>query len=406
MDTRISPGFSAQSRLVRSCEHRRNPAKRIALMASSIAFEIRKTTFKIRRSFTPVPETPETSETDLPDFMKTPTSTRSTGRYTQHRVLCAELSSFALFPVFGALSPSHYSAPDLLFFNGRKASNVKIGQLGDIEILNIMNQLDAKSLIALSQTCRKFRKISAYNEDSLPKVDVSSYEVTVAFNRVRRCVVVRALKRGRGLNDVTIEGSCLRDVLAPHTRALIRLTFGTGVTVSPWLSELLQLHSLHRLAPLALIFTGGALTKGNRVAGADLRSITEYDFIQLVGRLQPHLQEIQLATSRLFKMSSSPPRLLGLISLLSSIGIVYERPAIRFYFDDVQRIASFWRSDPLSRSCDVFIRRPHDASQEKWLKLGAVDMSPRDPCVSDSTVSRVVVSHSFLVNIDLIFHLH
>ena len=41
---------------------------------------------------------------------------------------------------------------------------------------------------------------------------------------------------------------------------------------------------------------------------------------------------------RLFRATCSPPRLLGLISLVSSFELIYERPALRFYFDDLKQI--------------------------------------------------------------------
>lgn len=65
-----------------------------------------------------------------------------------------------------------------------------------------------------------------------------------------------------------------------------------------------------------------------------------------------------------------------------------------------------WRTNPLSRSCDVFLRRPHDILMDTWHKMGTVDECRTDPYTEEVLISRITIKHSFLVHIDLVFHFH
>lgn len=389
--------------------------KRIVVMASTVAFEFNKATLKLRRSLhiSPrgSPEVQRKSATGGDTEIESPGSTQSTSRKCskRNRQLCAELSSFALYPLFGALSPSHFSSPNLLFQNEKKPTKriFEFLQLSDSDMSQIMCFLNPRSLLNLSQTCSRLRQLCLAHEEKAEKRDVSSHEIIISFNQVRRRTEVRLLKKERTRTDPQFTSSSIREVLAPFSRALTRITFETTVFVTDWLDEVLDLHKENRLIPLSLVFTGGALTKGKQLTGADLRSITETEFVDFVTKLQPHLQEVQLSTSRMFKISSDSPRLLAMISMLSSFGIVYERPPLRFYYEEFSDAITTWRSDALSRNCDIYMRRPHDISVDTWLKLsGVIDESRIDPYTDEVLVSKITIRHSFLVHIDLVFHFH
>ncbi|CAO4369975.1 unnamed protein product [Caenorhabditis nigoni] len=393
-----------------------NNVKKIAVMASTVAFEFNKATLKLRRSLhiSPrnSPEVQRKSDVGGGDIeIESPGSTQSTSRKCskRNRQLCAELSSFALYPLFGALSPSHFSSPNLLFQSNKKPPKkvVEFLHLSDTDMYQIMCFLNPRSLLNLSQTCGRLRQLCLANEENIEKRDVTSHEIVISFNQVRRQTEVRLLKRERTRSDPQFTCSNIRGLLAPFSRALTKITFETTVFVTDWLDEILDLHRENRLIPLSLVFTGGALTKGKQLTGADLRSITEAEFIDFVSKLQPHLQEVQLSTSRIFKVSSDPPRLLSMITMLSSFGIVYERPPIHFYHQDISEAVTFWRTDSLSRNCDIFMRRPHDISVEAWQKLsGSIEESRIDPYTEEVLVSKITIKHSFLVHIDLVFHFH
>ncbi|KAF1761702.1 hypothetical protein GCK72_009958 [Caenorhabditis remanei] len=312
-------------------------------MASTVAFEFNKATLKLRRSLhmSPrnSPEVQRKSTAGGDTEIESPGSTQSTSRKSskRNRQLCAELSSFALYPLFGALSPSHFSSPNLLFQNEKKQPKevVEFLQLSDTDMYQIMCFLNPRSLLNLSQTCGRLRQLCLSHEENTEKRDVTSHEIFISFNQIRRKTEVRLLKRERTRTDPQFTGNTIRELLAPFSRALTRITFETTVFVTDWLDEILELHQQNRLIPLSLVFTGGALTKGNQLTGADLRSITETEFVDFVAKLQPHLQEVQLSTSRMFKMNTDPPRLLAMITMLSSFGIVYERPPLRFYYEEI-----------------------------------------------------------------------
>ncbi|CAI2347867.1 unnamed protein product [Caenorhabditis sp. 36 PRJEB53466] len=392
--------------------------KKIAFMASTVAFEFNKATLKLRRSLHISPRgSPEvvrkcTAGDPFENENESPGSIQSTSRKSskRNRQLCAELSSFALYPLFGALSPSHFSSPNLLFQNEKKPTKrMEFMDFCDSDFRHIFAFMNPQSLLNLSQTSQRLRALCHHHESNSPKRDVTSHEIVISFNQLRRRTEVRLLKRDRTRADPKFTGDTIRSVLAPFSRALTRITFETTVFVTDWLDEVLELHAERRLIPLSLVFTGGALTKGNQRNGADLRSISEAEFIGFVHKLQPHLQEVQLSTSRMFKMSRSPARLLEMIRMLSSFGIVYERPPLRFAFEEISDAITTWRSDPVSRSCDVFMRRPCDlpCSDDDWLRMGgSVDVSRVDPYSEEVLISKVSIKHSFLVHIDLIFHFH
>ncbi|CAI5442145.1 unnamed protein product [Caenorhabditis angaria] len=391
--------------------------RKISLMASTVAFEFNKATLKLRRSLHLSPSTSPKFENrrieggeDPHDYLVQPSSTKSTSRggSTKNRQLCAELSSFALYPLFGALSPSHFSTPNLLFQNERKKSNsTRLLQLTDSDLLYIFQQLDPRSLIRLSQTCQRFRRICCGAEKLAPrdskKIDVTSHELIISFNQLKKQTEVRLLKKDRTRLDPKFVGTSIESMLPMFSRVLSKITFETSVFVSDWMDEILRLYKSNRFIPLCLVFTGGALTKGTSLNGADLRCLTELEFIDFVQKLQPHLQEVQLATSRLFKAT---PRILSLISVLSSFGIVYERPALRFYVDEVANVIKIWRNDNLARSCDVYMRRPRDGSIDIWQKFGEVAEYREDPQTDEILVSKIHVKHSFLVQIELVLHFH
>uniref|UniRef100_A0A1I7U361 F-box domain-containing protein n=2 Tax=Caenorhabditis tropicalis TaxID=1561998 RepID=A0A1I7U361_9PELO len=392
-----------------------NNVRKITIMASTVAFEFNKATLKLRRSLhiSPrnSPEVQRKSTAGGESEIESPGSTQSTSRKCsrRNRQLCAELSSFALYPLFGALSPSHFSSPNLLFQNEKKPPKpiVEFLQLSDTDICEIMCFLNPRSLLNLSQTCKRLRQLCLSNEENIEKRDVSSHEITISFNQIKRRTEVRLLKRERTRSDPQFTCTTIRGLLAPFSRALTKITFDTTVFVTDWMDEILNLHRESRLIPLSLVFTGGALTKGNQLTGADLRAISETEFVDFVSKLQPHLQEIQLSTSRMFKVNSESPGLLRMISMLSSFGIVYERPPLRFYHEEISEAITNWRSDSLSRSCDVYMRRPHDISPDMWIKMsGSVDESRIDPYTDEVLVSRITIKHSFLVHIDLVFHFH
>ena len=61
-------------------------------------------------------------------------------------------------------------------------------------------------------------------------------------------------------------------------------------------------------------------------------------FYSKIGRDERKYKIVIPKTLRLFRATCSPPRLLGLVSLVSSFELIYERPALRFYFDDLKQI--------------------------------------------------------------------
>ncbi|CAB3408879.1 unnamed protein product [Caenorhabditis bovis] len=401
-------------------EHRGGSgAKKLARMASTVAFELNKATLKLRRSLHISDKRDSSKRADEPGPSSTQRSAKGENRCCQmsssfstsrgsmrNRQLCAELSSFALYPLFGALTTTHFSSPNLLFQTDRR-SKLKILELNDSIFLKIMDFLDAQSMLAASQTCQRLRYLALRKDDEFfDRRDVTSHEIVISYNRIVKKTQARMLRKERSRYDTVFKGATISSLLCPFTRALTKITFESNVSVSDWIREILELHDKQKLVPLALSFTGGALTRGNQLGGADLRNISETEFIKIVGRLQPHLQEVQLATSRLFKTSTSPPRLLGLISMLTTFGVVYERPLMRFFFDEIVKIVSYWRNDVQSRSCDIYMRRPLDADIDSWNKLGTVDDYRIDPLTEEFLVSKVTIKHSFLVHIDLVFHFH
>ncbi|KAK6019726.1 hypothetical protein OSTOST_14633 [Ostertagia ostertagi] len=123
---------------------------------------------------------------------------------------------------------------------------------------------------------------------------------------------------------------------------------------------------------------GSVAVGRDRFAGADLRSFSEKEFVALVGLFVPHLKEVQLATSRLFRVSSSPYFLFSMINLLSVFGMTYEQVPVLYDVEDLCRIISLWRHSSRSHSCEVYIREPRGCDKVNWMQYGTIETDGRN----------------------------
>ncbi|CAJ0568100.1 unnamed protein product, partial [Mesorhabditis spiculigera] len=139
-----------------------------------------------------------------------------------------------------------------------------------------------------------------------------------------------------------------------------------SVTVVAKYVKLEQLYKRGQLIPTDLTFGGGEFTR-----------VFTYP---------------QLGTSADHQMSASPPRLLALLANVREFGYVYERPALKYYFDDFKKIVEGWRHDSLSHATILYIRRPTDLPQ-RYLEL-----SPsRVLFAADGTLQQLVFAHQSLL---------
>lgn len=74
---------------------------------------------------------------------------------------------------------------------------------------------------------------------------------------------MRALKRNRSVSDEIFIGTKIEEVIPTLVSCMARITFGNGVNVYDWRKTLLSMHATGQLTPLALIFTGGEMSKGS-----------------------------------------------------------------------------------------------------------------------------------------------
>ncbi|CAJ0571735.1 unnamed protein product, partial [Mesorhabditis spiculigera] len=160
-----------------------------------------------------------------------------------------------------------------------------------------------------------------------------------------------------------------------------------SVTVVAKYVKLEQLYKRGQLIPTDLTFGGGEFTRGKSYAGVDLRCFTEAAFIRYISQFSPTLNSVHLQTT-----SASPPRLLALLANVREFGYVYERPALKYYFDDFKKIVEGWRHDSLSHATILYIRRPTDLPQ-RYLEL-----SPsRVLFAADGTLQQLVFAHQSLL---------
>uniref|UniRef100_A0A1I7XNZ8 Copine domain-containing protein n=1 Tax=Heterorhabditis bacteriophora TaxID=37862 RepID=A0A1I7XNZ8_HETBA len=89
--------------------------------------------------------------------------------------------------------------------------------------------------------------------------------------------------------------------------------------MADWVEDLLQLYEENRIRPLALIFSGGNFTKGNQPAGVDMRCFSESEFVAFIRMFYPHLQEVQLSTTRTRESS-----VLNNCEIVVDVGGVYD----------------------------------------------------------------------------------
>ncbi|PAV57550.1 hypothetical protein WR25_02300 [Diploscapter pachys] len=378
---------AAPPRLTKSAPRhffRNSPVHRLTHMANTVVFELNKATLKLKRTFSPGSRQDAIplgaiSERVSPEHKKSATSLMrgDQGRESERRQLCAELSSFALFPLVGALSPSRFSAPNLLFTFTLRASNRTFTDLPDNIMLKILNYLDVQSIYNASHANSALRRVAIKYRDQIKIKEAYSYEISIAFNTSKQRSDVRALKKKRSLKDPVFEGDNINHVLPQMAKTVCKIIFHHNTCLAEWISELRDLFNEGRLVPSAFVFTGGTFTKGNQPGGCDLRGLSESDFLRFISQFYPYIKEVQLATSKLFRATCSPPRLLGLVSLVSSFELIYERPALRFYFDDLKQIIAIWRHNPLSRSCSIYIRRPQGSSLQSWEELGGTTVESR-----------------------------
>ncbi|CAI4223157.1 unnamed protein product [Auanema sp. JU1783] len=372
--------YVPRSKFIHEVKESKASTKIVSSVLQSILFEINKTRFRVKHKRSPV------LSLELKDRDKELLKKHSNRSILIQKQLTDQLSS-ALPSLQTSLTPSK-SSPALCYNSHSKKTT--LFTLDDTILLQIASCLDGKSVHMLSQTCKKFQTLLTENNHKLSKRLATAYEIVLCFNNFKKCVDVRALKVGRSLRSLSFEGFSIGQVIPKLINCIGKVTFGAGVTVSRWAEEVLRLYRKGNLTPISLIFTGGNLSKGSHIAGADLRGFTESAFIAFVKNFTPHLQEVQLSTAKLFRPCTNTAGLLSLISHLTSFGITYERPGLRYYFEDVRRVIANWRYDPLSRNSCMYMRYPRGSQPKLWEDCGGTIV------LFEEKIERVAISHGFL----------
>ncbi|GMR48685.1 hypothetical protein PMAYCL1PPCAC_18880 [Pristionchus mayeri] len=416
----------------------------IARVANSMLFELNKSQIKARiklgllpRGLTPSPITPllTLEEPDEEAMRESPrgtsdgppslTSSRRSSRVTLktvdlHDYLSSVLVSSPSSPSLLIKHPGKHSSstPNLhsllaasaafstatRLAKGVAALPMPMTKLPPRAILAILTHLEGEDVYRMAMTCSEIRKIAIENGKKLRHRRVRSREVQIGKDRHRADrLIFSVLRVPRSMRDgIPRESGSLEDLL-PHLVTIeAKMTFGSDVCVGALRALLRRLFDDRLLAPTAFHFTGGANTKGNKVCGADLRQFTTESFIHFCAHFKPVLREIQLATTRHFRLS---PRLLSLVNVVEELGCVYERPALRVQMEHLENIIQVWRSDGNAHSCTLHMRRPlADAEElEEGLSKVVVETEERN---GEVMVSSLTVPHGKLHQVELYFVFH
>ncbi|EYC40351.1 hypothetical protein Y032_0618g709 [Ancylostoma ceylanicum] len=355
---------------------------RLALLVNTVLFELKKTTFKWKRALAQLSKRKfaEGIEQQREYLRKTFT----TADCSLMLELGAHLSSVV----------PHYTIRSTLGFSRiSRHSSKKLLDLDDTSLLNVIRLLDGRSVFSMAQACSKLRNLILENLTSLERRKSKLYDLHIDFNLQTGREDVRALKTHRWIRDKAYSGAFIRDIIPPLLLCQVKIIFGNNVLVSHWIEEIQNLYREKRLLPISLSFGGGCFSRGNHPAGADLRCFTERDFTRFVRLFIPDLKEVQLATSRLFKLSFSPRFLFSMINLLSVFGVVYERPSLRYCTADICRMIHLWRYSPHSHTCDLYLCRPHGIEDVIWSRYGGTAKTEGD---------RVLITIIILISYDSI----
>ncbi|KHJ84221.1 hypothetical protein OESDEN_16068, partial [Oesophagostomum dentatum] len=298
-----------------------------------------------------------------------------------------------------SITPLYSTGFSSFFFHSSHRCSKKITDLDETLLLRIARYLDGQCVLAVAQVCGKPRRIVAKNITTLERKKSSPFDLFIDFNKRTGREDVRALKQRRRVRDAAYSGGCIRDVIPPLLLCQLRISFGNNVSVSHWIAEINALYNEKRLIPISLNFSGGTFTRGIHAGGADLRCFTEPEFTTFIGSFIPHLEEVQLATARLFKLNLPSRFLFTMINLLSVFGVVYERPPLRYSINDLCKIIYMWRNSATAHSCEVYIPRTHGFENVNWSQLGGA------ATLAQSKVTYIRIRHAFLDNVVLTFHL-
>ncbi|GMT25282.1 hypothetical protein PFISCL1PPCAC_16579 [Pristionchus fissidentatus] len=416
----------------------------IARVANSMLFELNKSQIKARiklgllpRGMTPSPNTPLLTVDESPDveMRETPrgTSGGPPSLTSSRRSSRATLKAIDLHDYVSSVLVSSPSSPSLLIkHSGRHSSStpnlhsllaasaaittatrlakgvatiaMSMTKLPERALITILSHLEGDDVYRMSMTCSQIRKIAIDNADGLSHRTVHSREVQINVDRNRADrLIFSVLRVPRSMRDgLPRESANLDALLPPLVMVEAKLSFGSDVSVGALRPLLRRLFDDRRLAPTAFHFTGGANTKGNKACGADLRQFTTESFLLFCAHFKPTLKEIQLATTRHFRLS---PRLLSLVHVVEQFGCVYERPALRVQLTHLESVIEVWRSDSSAHSCTLHMRRPlADADEiEEQLENVEIETEERN---GEVMMSSLTVPHGELHQVELHFVFH
>ncbi|WKY02607.1 hypothetical protein Q1695_016126 [Nippostrongylus brasiliensis] len=384
---------------------------RLSLVVNSLLFELKKANIKWKRNLKLLMRRKLTNAIDAERHRVE--RILLNGECTFMLELGVQLSSIAL---------RLDADPSLRSLSSRKSSirSKKLLDLDDSTLLYVARLLDGRSLLHFSQACQKIRRVIAPNISSLKRMQSAVYDVFVDFNKRTGREDVRALRRGRTVRDPTYSAHSLCDLVPSMLCCRLRVHFGNNVSASNWLPAIHRMYEDNRIRPIAFLFKGGHcaesllrenymvikrtiinLAHGRRYCeGADLRCFVEKDFIAFISLFVPHLQEVQLLTSRLFQITYAPRFLFSMINLLTVFGMTYEPVPIYYSAEELCRILYLWRYSARSHSCEVYIRRPLGCDEVNWIQFGSVELN------SQNEVLVVRAPHTVLDGVQLNLHFH
>ncbi|GMS96258.1 hypothetical protein PENTCL1PPCAC_18433 [Pristionchus entomophagus] len=434
----------SMSSITPSTAKTRSTPQFISRVANSMLFELNKSHIKARiklgllpKGMTPSPNTPLLTVEDQEDetMRETPrgTSGGPSSLASSRRSSKVTLKAVDLHDYISSVLVSSPSSPSLhIKHSGKHSSStpnlhsllaasaafttatrlakgvaalpMPMTKLPSKAILAILKQLEGDDVYRMAMTCSEIRTIAIDNENELSHRKVRSREVQIGVDRNRADRLIFCILRvPRSMRDGLPRESGSLDALLPHLVMVeAKITFSSDVCVGALRPVLRRLYDDRRLSPTVFHFTGGANTKGNKLCGADLRQFTTESFILFCAHFKPVLREVQLATTRHFRLS---PRLLSLVSVVEEFGCVYERPALRVQMQHLDRIIQVWRSDGDAHSCTLHMRRPlADADElEEELCNVAVETEERN---GEVMVSSLIVPHGELHQVELNFVFH
>nr|CDJ92463.1 Cyclin F-box domain containing protein [Haemonchus contortus] len=367
---------------------------RLSFVANCLLFELKKTTIKWRRRLALF------AKKKFAHKAKRQSKRVKGSMYSCDNSLMLELGAelSSIFPR-SAMFVSVRSAPSRLCLYNRRG----LLDLDKDSLLRIIRQMDGQTIFCFARVCRGIRGVILANITSLPKMKSATYDMYIDFNKDIDREDVRVLKCGRSVGAISYSARSIRKLLPPMLCCQLRIHFGNNVHVSNWLSEIYYLYNENRLRPKIFIFNGGSISEAasrHRSTGADLQCFSEKDFIAAISLFVPHLKEVQLATSRLFRITNPPYFLFSMMELVSVFGMTYEPLPVYFDVDDICRIVCLWRYCSRSHSCEIYIRKPRGCDKMNWLRYGTIETDERNRVkavrVKHDTLQEVALTVNFI----------